>query len=580
MRRPSRLTLVIAACLSVFCFHHLCRLPPPPVPFVPSSVSWAAHKPFHAVGAVKPRTVGRPRPFPPVQAPPSKFPRRQTRTAETRRRAVRDEFLRGYNSYRRLAWPMDELAPVSGQGKDTFGGWAATLVDSLDTLWIMGLRDEFREAAALVAAMDWGKLGEGVGAVNVFETTIRHLGGLLSAHDLSGEPALLRKAVELGDMLLVAFDTPNRIPGFWLNFEDAAKGRQVAGTNDPSASPASLCLEFTRLSQLTGDDRYFDAADRVTTFLEGVQNTTLLPGMWPLTLNFQKEEADGYVFSLGALADSLYEYLPKMAVLLGGLDARFEGMYRTAAETVTKNLLFRPMIDDPAAAADILFVGDVRVTPGLELSTESQHLTCFAGGMYALAGRLFNSPEDVKIGAKLARGCAWAYASFPTGIMPEIFSLIPCPYVATPCAFDEERWKREGDLRLTKGFRHARDPRYLLRPEAIESVFVLWRVTGDEEWREVAWDMYRAVVDVTRTEFGNAAVEDVRDVKTKKIDSMEVSRGDVIILLRRWSANRKQSFWLAETLKYFYLIFSPPDLISLDDYVLNTEAHPFRRPKP
>jgi len=39
-----------------------------------------------------------------------------------------------------------------------------------------------------------------------------------------------------------------------------------------------------------------------------------------------------------------------------------------------------------------------------------------------------------------------------------------------------------------------------------------------------------------------------------------------------------ESFWLAETLKYFYLLFSTPDVISLDDWVLNTEAHPFRRP--
>jgi mannosyl-oligosaccharide alpha-1,2-mannosidase len=180
--------------------------------------------------------------------------------------------------------------PVTGVGRDTFGGWAATLVDTLDTLWMLDLKPEFYEAANAIVAMDFSFTPDGAGAVNLFETTIRHLGGLLGAYDLSGEKALLQKAVELGEMLYKAFDTPNRLPGFWLNFEEARKGVQVAGVNDPSASPASLCLEFTRLSQITGDPKFYDATDRVTRFLEDVQDTTRLPGMWPVTLNFQSSK--------------------------------------------------------------------------------------------------------------------------------------------------------------------------------------------------------------------------------------------------------------------------------------------------
>jgi mannosyl-oligosaccharide alpha-1,2-mannosidase len=116
---------------------------------------------------------------------------------------------------------------VTGGAKNPYGGFAATLVDSLDTLWIMGLDAEFREAAAAAVKIDWAH-GKTDG-VNVFETTIRHLGGLLSAYDLSGEETLLKKAIELGDMLYMAFDTPNRMPVFWLTFEKAMKGSQVAG---------------------------------------------------------------------------------------------------------------------------------------------------------------------------------------------------------------------------------------------------------------------------------------------------------------------------------------------------------------
>jgi mannosyl-oligosaccharide alpha-1,2-mannosidase len=72
--------------------------------------------------------------------------------------------------------------------------------------------------------------------------------------------------------------------------------------------------------------------------------------------------------------------------------------------------------------------------------------------------------------------------------------------------------------------------------------------------------MFQAIEKHTKVEFGNAAIFDVTSKNSPKIDSME-------------------SFWTAETLKYFYLIFSPPDTISLDDYVFNTEAHPFKRPK-
>ena len=104
----------------------------------------------------------------------------------------------------------DELRPIAGGFKSPFCGWAATLVDSLDTLWIMGLYDEFALALKELNSIDFTNT-EGC-QINLFETTIRHLGGLLAAFDLSGAKILVEKAVELAEILYTAFDTPNRMP--------------------------------------------------------------------------------------------------------------------------------------------------------------------------------------------------------------------------------------------------------------------------------------------------------------------------------------------------------------------------------
>ncbi|EGO55952.1 hypothetical protein NEUTE1DRAFT_68020 [Neurospora tetrasperma FGSC 2508] len=546
--------------------HHKAHRRPPPkkgrtIKFQPSSFNWTAAKQFHPVEITYTLPTGTPKPQNLVQHDFSDY----VHDAKTKKRqkAVRDAFVRSWDSYKERAWLRDELAPVTGGGKTTFGGWAATVVDALDTLWIMELWDDFYLAGNAAAQLDWQNTTET--AANMFETTIRYLGGLLGAYDLSGEKALLDKAQELGDMLYMGFDTPNRMPGFWFNFEEAKRGAQVAGTNDPSASPCSLSLEFTRLSQLTGDQKYYDAITRISNFLNRTQTESKLPGMWPRNINFREERVDVEShFTIGALADSLYEYMPKMHALLGGLSPLYEKMHRGAMDAVTQHLLFRPMLPaEEAQVHDVLFVGDAHVhTDRIDRLPEGQHLTCFAGGMFGLGGKLFDVKEHVKIGERLARGCGWAYDAFPTGIMPEIFTMVSCESWDAPCKWDEEKWKAHGNKQLKKGFAIARDTRYILRPEAIESIFLLYRMTGKEDLRELAWQMFESIVKATETELAYSAISDVT-VKgpTQKMDSME-------------------SFWLAETLKYFYLVFSPPDLVDLDEYVFNTEAHPFLRPTP
>ncbi|EHK18895.1 glycoside hydrolase family 47 protein [Trichoderma virens Gv29-8] len=458
---------------------------------------------------------------------------------------VKEVFLRAWQGYKKFAWKQDALLPISGRGREQFSGWAATLVDSLDTLWIMGLRDEFDEAVAAVAEIDFGSSTSN--RVNIFETNIRYLGGLLAAYDLSGREVLLKKAVELGDLIYAGFNTENGMPVDFLNFHSAKSGEGlVVEGSVVSASPGTLSLELAHLSQVTGDPKYYSAVSQVMDVFYQGQSKTSVPGVWPMNVNMMaKDVIHGSTFTLGGCADSLYEYLPKMHQLLRGGEPKYEAMSKMFLKTADRHFLFRPMLPKED---DILISGNVNVDEkgNPVLDPETEHLTCFVGGMFGLAGKLFNNADDVETGVKLTNGCVYAYRAFPTGMMPERIDLAP------------PEWKSH----LPKGFTSAKDPRYLLRPEAIESVFYSYRITGRREFQDAAWDMFTAIAKGTETAYANAAVLDVT------IDGGKLPLEDYM-----------ESFWLAETLKYFYLIFAPPDFISLDDYVLNTEAHPFKLTK-
>lgn len=498
-----------------------------------------------------------------------------------RQAAVKDAFLRCWNSYRSKAWLDDELSPITGQQRGHFGGWGATLVDSLDTLWIMGLRKEFDEAVAAAATISFKTTT--LNEISVFETNIRYLGGFLAAYDLSGDKRLLQKAKEVGDMLYVAFDTPNRLPVTRWNIHGSARHQtQMAAANTLLAEIGSFSLEFIRLSLLTGDPKWFDAVQRITEFLYRQQNSTKLPGMWPVLVNPREEKfGDHYDYTLGAMADSAYEYLPKTHALVGGLLPEYKEMYERAMETAIEHNIFRPLVP---GSKDILISGmaSVREKKGetkIHLRPEGQHLGCFTGGMLALGGKLVENQTHVETGAKLTDGCVWAYKVSPLGIMPETFYTVPCES-KEDCPWDEEQWmagvieksgvdsddftREDAEAYIKKkhmpqGFTYVPDARYILRPEAIESVFILYRITGRKDLVESAWEMFQAIDSNTKTELANSALVDVMVAeKPPKSDSME-------------------SFWFGETLKYFYLVFSETDLISLDQYVFNTEAHPLKR---
>ncbi|CAI6321218.1 unnamed protein product [Periconia digitata] len=203
-------------------------------------------------------------------------------------------------------------------------------------------------------------------------------------------------------------------------------------------------------------------------------------------------------------------------------------------------------------SADILMPGVALAHDAhtVALEPQAQHLACFTGGMFALGGRLVENDTYIEYGRKVTDACVWAYKNAPNGIMPESFTMTACPS-RDACPYNDTIGQQH------PGFAEVSDPHYHLRPEAIESVFYMYRITGDSAYQDIAWDMFQAIESKTRTDLANAGLENVMEDSGAKVDKME-------------------SFWLAGSLKYFYLIFSPPGKMSLDDWVFNTEAHPFR----
>ena len=172
-------------------------------------------------------------------------------------------------------------------------------------------------------------------------------------------------------------------------------------------------------------------------------------------------------FTMGAQADSMYEYLPKQYMLLGGLVTQYKTMYGLASDAMTKHLLFRPMVP---GEDNILVLGKASVTENPELpdntqlSPQQQHLLCFAGGMYAVGAKIFNREADLDIAAKLTDGCVWAYDATTTGIMAEEFQMMACEN-RSQCKWNQTRWYEELDP-----FRSLREQNHLAMVEAQQAM--------------------------------------------------------------------------------------------------------------
>ncbi|HKS25811.1 MAG TPA: glycoside hydrolase family 47 protein [Thermoanaerobaculia bacterium] len=409
---------------------------------------------------------------------------------------VRAEFLFSWRAYEQYAWGHDELRPVSKTPRDWYGqSLLITPVDALDTLILMGFDDEAAKARKLID--ETLSFDKDISVKN-FEITIRVLGGLLSGYELTGDKRLLALADDLGTRLLPVFDSPTGMPYVNVNLRTG----KVSGTKSNPAEIGTLLLEFGTLSKHTGKRVYYDKAKNAVVQLYKRRSNIGLVGD---EIDVETGAWTSPSSHVGGAIDSYYEYLLKCARLFHDRDC--ENMWRTSIKAVNTYL------------ADPPWYGEADMVTGKRTAPEFGALHAFFPGVLALGG-------------DLARARALEAAAFRMwqlhGIEPEVLN-----YKTMTVTY----------------------PGYPLRPEIIESAYVLRCLTGDRQYVDMGKVFLDSLVAHCRTDAGYTTL--------KSVVTME--KGDLM-----------PSYFLAETLKYLYLIFAPDAVFDFKRNIFTTEAHPLR----
>jgi mannosidase alpha-like ER degradation enhancer 2 len=377
---------------------------------------------------------------------------------------VKRETQHAWQAYKKYAWGHDALKPLSKSHHDWYGtSLLMTPVDALDTLLIMGLKKEAKEAQELIAT----KLNFDQDIyVQNFEITIRLLGGLLSSYQMTGDKRLLKLAEDLGDRLLPVFDSPTGMPYTHVNL----KTGKVRGDVSNPAETGTLLLEFGMLSKLTNRPVYYDKAKKalVATYerrsaigLVG-SNINVVTGVWTNKSSH-----------IGGGIDSYYEYIYKCWRLFGDQDCK--AMWDASIKSVNQYL------SDEAPSG--FWYGHANMETGKRTASLYGSLDAFMPALLVLGGDLDRAQRLQESGLKMWR---------LHGIEPE--------------SLDYQKMTVES-------------AGYPLRPEIIESAYYLYRATGDVKYRQMGKEFFNDFVRYCREQAGYAALEDVR---TKaKTDSME-----------------------------------------------------------
>ncbi|KAI0045662.1 glycoside hydrolase family 47 protein [Auriscalpium vulgare] len=490
----------------------------------------------------------------------------------SKQEAIVNAFRHAWSAYERDALGWDEYHPITHNGSNlaAAGGIGYTVVDSLDTMLIMGLKDEYATARTWVEQeMTFDRDAD----YNTFETTIRMLGGLLSAYHLSGFDELyLTKARELADRMLAVFDTPSGLPTSMVNL-----GRREAvsdvGNNGlvSTAEAATLQLEFRYLSTLTDDDVYWRKAERV---MEVIRGARMPPGLASIFMDPKVGRFVTSAIRLGSRGDSFYEYLLKQFIQTDLSEEVYRDMYEDAVQAIHDHLLQKSMGNRLTYTSELIPERDSSGQISWRLTPKQDFLVCFFAGTLMLGATTSGAvappvsvpprPEELteqgkrdwKTGVELLHTCMATHDT-KTGLAPEIAHFrIPSDGMDKIPDFQVPTdWYIKG-ARPEPNVLPPYDARYMLRPETVESLFYAFRLTGNKRYREMGWAIFKAIEQHCRIPSGGyATIVSVDEVPPRHEDKME-------------------TFFMSETLKYLYLLFSDGDTIPLSKYVFNTEAHP------
>ncbi|KAJ2635924.1 mannosyl-oligosaccharide alpha-1,2-mannosidase [Coemansia sp. RSA 1286] len=475
----------------------------------------------------------------------------------SRRQKVKDATKYAWDAYSRDAFGSDEYHPISHTGTNhTSNGIGYFVADVLDTLLLMGLVKEYNQGRDfLVHHVSFDQRG----TVSLFETTIRVLGGLLSAFHWSGESdqGILDLAVELGSRLAKSFNTSTGIPPETAILR--SDGMAYAYMSS-TAEVATLQLEFRYLSKLTGNRKFREQVDKI---MQVIFKASKFDGLVPIYINAMTGNFTGDEIRLGSRGDSYYEYLLKQWLQTKQSEPVFREKYDEAMDGVKKYLV------DVTPNQRLTIVGELVGLLGgrPKFKPKMDHLVCFLGGNLALGATRGKSlaeisplslsardREDLILARELTETCVHMYLDMPTGLAPEIAHFRHLDRISNtqpPFSAGDQILPPGGDILVSQLDRHN-----LLRPETIESLLILWRITGEAKWREYGWRIFESFEKWARLESGGyASLADVTVVPPTHQDKME-------------------TFFVSETLKYFYLLFSGADKVPLTQYVFNTEAHP------
>lgn len=378
---------------------------------------------------------------------------------------VKAETRHAWQGYKRHAWGHDALKPLSAKPHDWYGeSLLMTPVDALDTLILMGLDKEAKEAQELIAAkLSFDRDLE----VQNFEITIRLLGGLLSGYQMTGDERLLKLAEDLGKRLLPVFESKTGLPYTHVNLRTG----KVSGKVSNPAETGTLLLEFGTLSKLSGDPVYFDKAKRALVATYERRSKIGLVGAAIDVETGEWTRADSHI---GGGIDSYYEYLYKCWLLFG--DADCKKMWDDSIPAVNRYLA------DEVREGE-LWYGRADMVSGKRTATRYGALDAFMPALLALGGDLDRARRLQDSGLKMWR---------LHGIEPEALDY--------------------STMKVTSGAYH-------LRPEIVESAYYLHRLTGDAKYRAMGREFFEDFVEHCRTQGGYAALKDVRTMQ--KDDSME-----------------------------------------------------------
>uniref|UniRef100_T1JM49 alpha-1,2-Mannosidase n=1 Tax=Strigamia maritima TaxID=126957 RepID=T1JM49_STRMM len=445
-----------------------------------------------------------------------------------RQSAVVSAFKYAWAAYKEHAWGHDHLKPISKTYSDWFG-LGLTIVDSVDTILIMGLKEEYDDARQYISeVLNFDKNKD----VNCFEVTIRVLGGLLGTYHLTNDELFKNKAVDLADRLLPCFSSKSGIPYSDVNLRSHRSHPPRWGPDSSVSEVSTIQIEFKDLSRLTGDPKYEAAADKVSQHLHEQPKQD---GLVPIFINAETGRFRPYTtITLGARADSYYEYLLKQWVQTGKTKDFLLKDYNASINGMINNLL---RYSEPNKLA---FMGEL--INGKNFKPKMDHLACYLPAILILGYHHGLPLKHFHLAQELIYTCYQMYVRMPTKLAPEIVHFNLNPTV--------------GEDLIVK----VADTHNLLRPETIESLWYMYHFTKNKTYQEWGWEIFQAFEKHTKIiDGGYSSISNVKNPDdTQSKDMME-------------------SFFLGETLKYFYLLFSKDQkTLSLDKWVFNTEAHPLK----